>query len=50
MAKKHVKIAISGYANDPIMAQYKQYVFSGRVAKPFKLREVEKEIQRAFNM
>ncbi len=39
-------IAISGYANDPIMAQYRQYGFSGRLAKPFKLKEVEKEILR----
>ncbi|WP_319549273.1 cache domain-containing protein [Desulfogranum marinum] len=43
-------IAISGYANDPIMAQYRQYGFSGRIAKPFKLRELEKEIMRVFNL
>jgi PAS domain S-box-containing protein len=30
-------IVVSGYSNDPILANYKNYGFKGRVAKPFNL-------------
>ncbi len=37
-------IVSSGYSNDPIMANFKDYGFSGVVAKPYKTKEVEKTI------
>ena len=30
-------IVVSGYSNDPVLANYKNYGFKGRVAKPFNL-------------
>ena len=33
-------IVSSGYANDTIMSDYKQYGFSGMVPKPYKIEEV----------
>ncbi|MEA2116023.1 MAG: transporter substrate-binding domain-containing protein [Thermodesulfobacteriota bacterium] len=37
-------IVASGYSNDPVMADYKEYGFSASVAKPFDLQELEKAI------
>ena len=37
----HIKaIVSSGYANDPVMAEYKKYGFKGMVTKPFKITEL----------
>ena len=34
----HVRaIVVSGYSNDPVLANYQEYGFKGRVAKPFNL-------------
>ncbi len=33
-------IVSSGCSNDPVMAEYEQYGFRGRVAKPFKTSEL----------
>lgn len=33
-------IVSSGYSNDPVMANYKQYGFSGIIAKPYKIEEL----------
>ncbi len=33
-------IVSSGYSNDPVMADYESYGFCGRVAKPYKVREL----------
>jgi len=33
-------IVSSGYANDPIMSNYKQYGFSGMVPKPYKIEDL----------
>ena len=33
-------VVSSGYSNDPVMAQYKKYGFSGRVAKPYQANEL----------
>ncbi|MBD3182541.1 PAS domain S-box protein, partial [Candidatus Poribacteria bacterium] len=39
----HVKAVVSsGYSNDPVMANFQEYGFSGVVAKPYKSRELVK--------
>ena len=38
-------IVSSGYANDPIMSNYKQYGFSGVVPKPYKIEDVNKVLK-----
>ena len=38
-------IIVSGYANDPVMAEYRQYGFHGVVRKPFKIKELHSVIQ-----
>lgn len=35
-------IVSSGYSNDPIMAEHRQYGFSGVIVKPFNIRELSK--------
>jgi len=42
-------IVSSGYSNDPIMADYKQYGFAGVVAKPYKMVELSKAIHGVVN-
>ena len=37
-------IVASGYSNDPVMANCKEYGFSASVSKPFNLKELEKAI------
>jgi PAS domain S-box-containing protein len=39
-------IVSSGYSNDPIMADFKKYGFSGVVAKPYKVKELSKTLHR----
>jgi CheY-like chemotaxis protein len=34
-------IVSSGYSNDPIMSNYQEYGFSGVIAKPYDIHEVE---------
>ena len=38
-------IVSSGYSNDPIMTDYRQYGFSAVVAKPYKVQELSKTLQ-----
>jgi PAS domain S-box-containing protein len=38
-------IVSSGYSNDPIMADYKSYGFSGIITKPYKLNELKKVLE-----
>jgi DNA-binding NarL/FixJ family response regulator len=38
-------IVLSGYSNDPIMADYESFGFSGVVPKPFELDELVSAIQ-----
>jgi len=37
-------IVSSGYANDPIMADYPKFGFSGVVPKPYKIQELSKVV------
>ena len=41
-------IVSSGYSNDPVMANYKEYGFSGVIAKPFQLKNLQKAINSVF--
>ncbi|MCW5201480.1 MAG: response regulator [Candidatus Electrothrix communis] len=40
-------IVASGYSNDPVMAEYREYGFRAAVAKPFTLKELGKAIAAA---
>ncbi|MDH3349015.1 MAG: PAS domain S-box protein [Desulfobulbaceae bacterium] len=42
-------IVASGYCNDPVMANYKKYGFSGCLNKPFQLKEMNKLIQQTLH-
>jgi two-component system cell cycle sensor histidine kinase/response regulator CckA len=42
-------IVCSGYANDPVMAAYAQYGFSGVLTKPFTVQELHDVIQRVVH-
>ncbi len=42
-------IVCSGYANDPIMAGYKDFGFREVVTKPFKIKELETALNTVFN-
>lgn len=39
-------IVASGYFNDPVMADYKKFGFTGVIAKPFNLDEIRQLVQR----
>jgi PAS domain S-box-containing protein len=41
-------IVSSGYANDPVMADYENYGFCGMVLKPFKIEELSDILNRAL--
>jgi CheY-like chemotaxis protein len=43
-------IAASGYSTDPIMANYHDYGFVGRLLKPFYLADLQKEVLRALTL
>ena len=45
-----VKVIISsGYANDPVMADYKRYGFVGVVGKPYKIEELNEVLYQVIN-
>jgi hypothetical protein len=39
-------IHISGYSNDPVMANYQNYGFSAVLVKPYQLQEMSKVLQK----
>ena len=41
-------IVSSGYANDPIMAEYTKYGFKGVVPKPYRISELSKTLQQVI--
>jgi DNA-binding NarL/FixJ family response regulator len=36
----------SGYSEDPIMSDYRNYGFSGVIAKPYRVAELSRELMR----
>ena len=42
-------IVASGYANDPLMANYKEYGFKASIAKPFRMSELNKLINQVLS-
>ncbi len=42
-------VVSSGYSNDPIMANYEDYGFKGVIAKPYRMNELGKVLNRIFN-
>ena len=42
-------IVSSGYSKDPVMAEYKQYGFSGVIAKPFRIKDLSEVVHRVIN-
>ena len=41
-------IVSSGYANDPIMADFKKYGFCGSLAKPYESQKLEEILQKVI--
>jgi two-component system cell cycle sensor histidine kinase/response regulator CckA len=41
-------IVSSGYSNDPVVANYQQYGFSGAIAKPFNAATLVRELERVI--
>ena len=51
MLNPQAKIIVSsGYATDPVMANYAEYGFAGRVAKPYLFVELQKVIQQMLDV
>jgi CheY-like chemotaxis protein len=42
-------IVSSGYSNDPIMSNCREYGFKGVIKKPFKMEELSEVIQQTLN-
>jgi len=41
-------IVASGYSNDPVMAHFQHYGFSGAIRKPFRIDELDKTVGLAL--
>ena len=44
-----IAFVTSGYSNDPVMAQYKEYGFKGRLDKPFKIQDLKNLLKSFLN-
>ncbi|MGW8288084.1 MAG: c-type heme family protein [Desulfobulbales bacterium] len=42
-------IVSSGYSNDPVMAEYAKYGFSGIIIKPYRISEISEVLQRTIS-
>jgi two-component system, cell cycle sensor histidine kinase and response regulator CckA len=45
---KIVAIVYSGYSNDPVLANFRDYGFSGCLAKPFRVNDLRKVLEEAL--
>jgi CheY-like chemotaxis protein len=43
-------IVSSGYAHDPIIADYRKYGFLGVITKPYKVKELSEEVSRVMKL
>jgi two-component system cell cycle sensor histidine kinase/response regulator CckA len=43
-------IVSSGYSTDPILANYGDYGFKGRLVKPFQIKDLKKELTRVMEV
>jgi hypothetical protein len=41
-------IVSSGYSNDPVMARFQQFGFSGVIAKPYNLLDLSKVLSQVL--
>jgi CheY-like chemotaxis protein len=41
-------IVCSGYSNDPVMANYRDYGFAGVLTKPFSLQNLDDQLRRVI--
>ncbi len=41
-------VVSSGYSNDPVLANFRQYGFSSFVAKPYKVEELSKTLREVI--
>jgi CheY-like chemotaxis protein len=42
-------IVSSGYSNDPVVMEYEQYGFSGKLTKPYKINDMKVILERLLN-
>lgn len=42
-------LVASGYSKDPILSNYREYGFAGRIVKPFRIEEVQRTIESLFS-
>lgn len=42
-------VVASGYSNDPVMSNYREYGFNGAVSKPYKIEDVLRELQNIIS-
>ena len=42
-------IVVSGYSNDPVLSNFEEYGFQGRISKPFRLSEVSEVLYKVLS-